>query len=476
MNVARPTSALVTPRPADRRALVVLIENGGLDLGIPRLVDSVLERIPEFLLPKKAREEVVRAVEKKLVEVTDNLLESVELLVNGYASAAPEHFGEVVILRNSTALHENLRDTLVRLSRAGKLIDLLVLTHGRDDSIALSGGTAITGAHIRALRSANGGAPLRLRAVYMMSCVGSSLNKAWLAAGAKVSSGAFRNNYLPEPTTFFFFLNWKKGLSFADAVTTAYLRTIGTMREILRDVAQRFLPGPIADRIIDDVVDLESRQFIKDSRPVIEGDGSVTLASDELTFEQSVAASIAYTVVPLGSSPVPVPRTATLTASPRVVDFIKSFEGFRPTLYDDAAGHCTIGYGTLVHLGPCNGDPSEAPFKAGITEPRASELVRERLREFEREVNDRVTTELSQQQFDALVSFTYNVGTANFGGSTLLRKLNTGDYDAVPVELVKWVYAGKRKLPGLVRRREAEARMFEAGDYSTEKSWMVAVA
>ena len=68
----------------------------------------------------------------------------------------------------------------------------------------------------------------------MMNCVGSSLNQAWIDAGAKVSSGAIRNNYLPEPTTFFFWTNWKAGQSFETAVTSAYRKTINAMNDAVR--------------------------------------------------------------------------------------------------------------------------------------------------------------------------------------------------------------------------------------------------
>ena len=68
-------------------------------------------------------------------------------------------------------------------------------------------------------------------------------------------------------------------------------------------------------------------------------------------------------------------------------------------------------------------------------------------------------------QFDALVSFVFNVGAGAFGGSTLLRRLNQGEYKAVPAELMRWVNSGGRPLPGLVRRRQAEGVLFSRGAY-----------
>lgn len=148
-------------------------------------------------------------------------------------------------------------------------------------------------------------------------------------------------------------------------------------------------------------------------------------------------------------------------------EFIGSFEGFSATLYDDPAGHCTIGYGHLVHLGNCDG--SEPPeFKKGITKKRAAQLLREDARAAAETIEDAVAVEMSQVQFDALVSFCFNVGSGNFRASTLLKKLNAGKARAVPSELNRWVFAGGKKLDGLIRRRRAEGRLFATGDYSTE--------
>ena len=144
--------------------------------------------------------------------------------------------------------------------------------------------------------------------------------------------------------------------------------------------------------------------------------------------------------------------------------FIGRFEGFRGTLYDDPAGNCTIGFGHLVHVGPTDG--SEPPeLCAGITRQQALELLRVDAHAAAEAVRAQVTVPLSQPQFDALVSFAYNVGPAAFAGSTLVRLLNAGGYRAVPVQLARWTMAGGRRLPGLVRRRSAEGRLFARGLY-----------
>ncbi|MBV8598904.1 MAG: lysozyme [Actinobacteria bacterium] len=146
------------------------------------------------------------------------------------------------------------------------------------------------------------------------------------------------------------------------------------------------------------------------------------------------------------------------------VRFIARFEGFRPRLYDDAAGNCTIGFGHLVHEGPTDG--SEPPeLLAGITRARALELLRADAARAAAAVRDAVRVPLSQCRFDALTSFAYNVGPGAFAESTLLRRLNEGDYAAVPGELARWTSAGGATLAGLVRRRAAEGRLFARGLY-----------
>jgi len=82
-------------------------------------------------------------------------------------------------------------------------------------------------------------------------------------------------------------------------------------------------------------------------------------------------------------------------------------------------------------------------------------------------VENMVTVDLTQEQFDALTVWVYNLGPTNFKNSTLLRKLNSGDYSAVPTEIKRWNKAGGRVLEGLVKRREAEAKMFEGQQWQS---------
>jgi GH24 family phage-related lysozyme (muramidase) len=145
------------------------------------------------------------------------------------------------------------------------------------------------------------------------------------------------------------------------------------------------------------------------------------------------------------------------------VDFIKGWEGFRAKKYHDAAGHCTIGYGTLLHQGGCDGRAEEQPYNDGISEAKALELLTAKVAIFEKTIVD-AKLELNQNQFDALVSFVYNVGSGAFQKSTLRQVLSKGNYDLVPTELKKWTKARRNgqvvDLPGLVKRRTAEAELF----------------
>ena len=139
------------------------------------------------------------------------------------------------------------------------------------------------------------------------------------------------------------------------------------------------------------------------------------------------------------------------------IDFIAHFEGFRNEIYRDAAGHPTIGYGHLLREG------EERKFRGGITRTEGKELLRDDAADAERAVNSYVKVHLNQNQFDALVSFTFNLGAGNLKNSTLLKKLNNNDYRGAADELLRWVRAGGRVLAGLQRRRAAERKMFLGG-------------
>jgi GH24 family phage-related lysozyme (muramidase) len=145
--------------------------------------------------------------------------------------------------------------------------------------------------------------------------------------------------------------------------------------------------------------------------------------------------------------------------------FISRHEGMRLQLYNDPAGNATIGVGHLVHLGPINGsEPIE--FRNGITEARALKLLRQDADKAVQAVKRYITVPLTQAQFDALVSFTFNLGVGTLEGSALRAKLNAGDYSSVPQQLNLYVNANGKPLPGLIRRRQEEGELFTNGTYA----------
>lgn len=135
------------------------------------------------------------------------------------------------------------------------------------------------------------------------------------------------------------------------------------------------------------------------------------------------------------------------------INLIKSFEGCRLTAYQDSAGVWTIGYGHTAKV--------YSSMK--ITEEQAIKFLKSDIKNAENAVNSRVTYIINQNQFDALVSFTYNVGVGNFSSSTLLKKLNQSDILGAANEFDKWVNAGGKVLKGLVRRRASEKDIFLDG-------------
>ena len=133
------------------------------------------------------------------------------------------------------------------------------------------------------------------------------------------------------------------------------------------------------------------------------------------------------------------------------IDLIKRFEGFSSTVYICPAGYPTIGYGHLVRSGESVTEISEA---------EAEELLRKDVETAERAVLRLVNVPLTDGQFDALVSFTFNLGSGAFQRSTLRRKVNRQTHAEVPEQLMRWVWAGGRKLRGLRKRRSAESILY----------------
>lgn len=147
-----------------------------------------------------------------------------------------------------------------------------------------------------------------------------------------------------------------------------------------------------------------------------------------------------------------------LHASKVAVSLIASFEGFRPIAYKPVPEeeYWSIGYG---HYGP-DVEPGDS-----ITREEGRRLLRRDLAVAEAAVRRLVRVPISQGQFDALTSFTFNVGAGALAGSTLLRKLNKGRHRRARWQLHRWVFGASGPLLGLVRRRKAEARLWRTGRF-----------
>lgn len=134
------------------------------------------------------------------------------------------------------------------------------------------------------------------------------------------------------------------------------------------------------------------------------------------------------------------------------IRLIQEFEGFRSEEYDDIGGKPTIGYGHLVKSGDSF---------ASLTDAQATVLLCQDLIVAEACIEDCVEVPLTQNQFDALCSFVFNLGCTRLRGSSLLRLLNKGAYDLAANEFQKWCKCGQNQVEGLLRRRLAEKLLFE---------------
>lgn len=138
--------------------------------------------------------------------------------------------------------------------------------------------------------------------------------------------------------------------------------------------------------------------------------------------------------------------------SQKGIDLIKSSEGLRLEAYQDSVGVWTIGYGTTRGV------------KAGmkISMAQAEEYLKADVARFEPELAALVKVPLNQNQWDALMSFVYNLGSANLSSSTLLKLLNAGNYSGAAEQFPRWNKAGGKELAGLTKRRNAEQALFRS--------------
>ena len=151
--------------------------------------------------------------------------------------------------------------------------------------------------------------------------------------------------------------------------------------------------------------------------------------------------------------------------SPHALELLEQWEGFKLTVYKDSAGLPTIGVGHLLTKDELSSGKiviKGAPVKYGdgLTDQQVTDLLSQDVGPAQNAVSGGVKVALSQNQFDALVSFTFNVGNGAFAGSTLLKVLNQGQYAQVPDQLRRWTRAGGKVVQGLVNRRENEIKLW----------------
>jgi lysozyme len=147
------------------------------------------------------------------------------------------------------------------------------------------------------------------------------------------------------------------------------------------------------------------------------------------------------------------------------LQLLEQWEGFKTQVYKDSAGLPTIGVGHLLTRSELssgkiiiNGVPVQ--YSGGLTQQQVTDLLAQDVKPAEQAVTGGVKVALNQNQFDALVSFTFNVGVGAFQGSTLLKLLNQGQYDQVPAQLLRWTRAGGVVVQGLVNRRNNEIKLW----------------
>lgn len=154
-----------------------------------------------------------------------------------------------------------------------------------------------------------------------------------------------------------------------------------------------------------------------------------------------------------------------LSLSDEGLDFLARHEGCKLNSYNDSQGHCTVGIGHLLHQGKCNGAPSEAAFKDGILRDNAVELFRDDIASREDAITNALKIQINQYQYDALVSFVFNIGIGGFLNSGVLTELNKSNYSKVPAKMMEWT-----KNKELVGRRTDESHLFATGEYG-QNEW-----
>lgn len=159
---------------------------------------------------------------------------------------------------------------------------------------------------------------------------------------------------------------------------------------------------------------------------------------------------------------------AKLSLSPAGANFIAQWEGFVATPYNDPGGNCTVGYGHLIHLGNCTS--AERARKPITVQAGKTQLRKDANTKFVPAIRRGIPkTPLHQYEFDALVSWAYNVGTSYITGTSSVRsalQAHPPRYTEIPTDLQKYVYSGSTKLCGLYQRRVSESHLWSTGSYA----------
>jgi lysozyme len=154
---------------------------------------------------------------------------------------------------------------------------------------------------------------------------------------------------------------------------------------------------------------------------------------------------------------------------------LSEWEGFELNVYRDVAGLPTIGVGHLLTKDELSSgkliiNAVVVQYGSGLTEQQVLDLLAQDLSPMESGVTGSITVALTQNQFDALVAFTFNVGLGAFKDSTLLKELNAGHLQAVPDQLRRWIHAGGQVSRGMVNRREKEVALWNTAEQNAAQS------
>ena len=146
---------------------------------------------------------------------------------------------------------------------------------------------------------------------------------------------------------------------------------------------------------------------------------------------------------------------------------LEKWEGFELNVYKDSAGLPTIGVGHLLTKSELTSgkiviDGVPVKYSDGLTNQQVLDLLSQDVKPAEQSVNNGVKVALDQNQFDALVSFTFNVGVGAFTASTLLKVLNQKQYAEVPTQFLRWVRSGGQVVQGLLNRRQNEISLWNS--------------